>query len=121
MHCDILENNVKVYGIQDKVNIYCSDYLDIGYKLEQDVIFFDPPWGGKNYKDLKLINLFLDTIPINQIVKELLSKSIIAIRVPFNYDFKKLFILISKSYIHSFYKVNGKLSFYLVILDLINF
>ena len=117
MHCDILENNIRVYGIQDKVDIHCVDYLDIGDKLEQDVIFFDPPWGGKNYKDLKLMNMFLDSIPINQIIKALLSKSMVAIRVPFNYDFKKLFELTPKSYVHSFYRPDGKLSFYMVILE----
>jgi len=42
LHCDILDNNLKVYYIKDKVNIHCIDYLDIGDKLKQDVIFFDP-------------------------------------------------------------------------------
>ena len=117
LHCDILENNFRVYQIKDKVDIHCVDYLDIGDKLEQDVIFFDPPWGGKNYKEIKLMNMYLDSIPINQIIKALLPKSMVAIRVPFNYDFKKLFELSPKSYVHSFYRPDGKLSFYLVILE----
>ena len=117
MHCDILENNIKQYGIKNKVDIHCADYLDVADKLEQDVVFFDPPWGGKSYKSLKLMNMYLDSIPINQIIKSILPKSIVAIRVPFNYDFKRLFELSDKSYVHSFYRPDGKLSFYMVILE----
>ena len=117
MHCDILNNNIRVYGIQDKVKIHCADYLDVADKIDQDVVFFDPPWGGKSYKDLKLMNMYLDSIPINQIIKSLLPKTMVAIRVPFNYDFKKLFELTPKSYVHSFYRPDGKLSFYMVILE----
>ena len=117
LHCDILDNNLRVYDIKDKVDIHCFDYLDIGEKLDQDVIFFDPPWGGKNYKEIKLMNMFLDSIPINEIIKPLLTKSTIAIRVPYNYDFKKLLELSPKSYIHSFRRPDGKLSFYLIVLE----
>jgi len=120
LHCDILENNVKVYGIRDKVDIHCMDYLDIGGKLEQDVIFFDPPWGGKSYKELKLMNMYLDSIPINSIIKELVKDNVIAIRVPFNYDFKKIFQLGKESFIHSFYRPDGKLSFFLIVLKKLN-
>jgi|UniRef100_A0A6C0ISF1 predicted RNA methylase len=120
LHCDILENNLRVYDIKDKVDIHCSDYLDVGDKLNQDVIFFDPPWGGKNYKEIKLMNMYLDSVPINQIIKPLLSKSIVAIRVPYNYDFKKILELTPKSYIHSFFRPDGKLSFYLIVLDKVN-
>ena len=49
LHCDILETNLRVYDIKDKVDIHCIDYLDIGEKLNQDIVFFDPPWGGKKY------------------------------------------------------------------------
>ena len=116
MHCMILENNITIYKINDKVKIYCADYLDIADKLDQDVVFFDPPWGGKSYKDLKLMNMYLDSIPIHTIIKSLLTKTMVAIRVPFNYDFKKLFELTPTSYVHSIYRPDGKLSFYLVIL-----
>ena len=66
---------------------------------------------------IKLMNMFLDSIPINQIIKALLPKATIAIRVPFNYDFKKILELTDKSFIHSFFKPNGQLSFFLIILQ----
>lgn len=117
LHCDILENNLKVYGVKDKVDIHCVDYLDIGNKLSQDIVFFDPPWGGKDYKEVKLFNFNLDSIPIEEIIRMLLPTSIVAMRVPHNYDFKKLFKLTAKSMVYTFYKPNGKLSFFLVILE----
>lgn len=116
LHCDILETNLRVYDIKDKVDIHCIDYLDIGEKLQQDVIFFDPPWGGKSYKNQMLMNMYLDSIPINSIIKELVKNNIIAIRVPFNYDFKKILQFSKKSFIHSFYRPDGKLSFFLIVL-----
>jgi 16S rRNA G966 N2-methylase RsmD len=43
-------NNLKLY------NNSCLEFLDNEY----DVIFFDPPWGGYQYKKHKELNLFLD-------------------------------------------------------------
>lgn len=116
LHCDILENNIRVYNIKNKVDIHCLDYLDIGDKLEQDVVFFDPPWGGKDYKKQLLMNMYLDSIPINSIIESLVKNNIVAVRVPFNYDFKKILKLSNKSYIHSFFRPDGRLSFFLIIL-----
>ena len=116
-HCNILRNNLKVYNILDKVDIHCVDYLDISNKLSQDVVFFDPPWGGPNYKKQKLLNLYLDNIPISKIIKPLLKKSIVAIKVPFNFDFKTVFELSNKTCVYSFYKPNGRLSFYMIIIE----
>jgi 16S rRNA G966 N2-methylase RsmD len=118
-HCKILTNNIKVYRAENKVKVHCNDYLDIGNTLEQDVVFFDPPWGGPDYKNLELMDMYLDNIMIGDIIKSLIDKKktkIIAIRVPFNYDFKKLLELTEKSYVYSFKKPNGKLNFFLIIL-----
>jgi predicted RNA methylase len=119
LHCKILENNMKVYDVVDKVKIHCIDYLDIGDKLEQDVVFLDPPWGGPEYKSKELMELYLDNISISDIIKSLLNKNeikIIAIRVPFNYDFKKILALTEESRVFIFKNPMGGLNFFLVIL-----
>ena len=119
-HCKILENNIKVFGASNKAKVYCMDYLDIGDKLEQDAIFFDPPWGGPDYKKELLLDMFLDGISIVDIMKSLIDSKkikILAIRVPFNYDFKKLLELTEKSYVYTFKKPDGKLNFFLIILN----
>jgi predicted RNA methylase len=118
-HCEILDNNIRTYNIESKVKIHCMDYLDIGEKLSQDVIFFDPPWGGPEYKNLVLMSMSLDDINIADIIKTLIDKKkvkVAAIRVPFNYDFKELLKLTDKSYIYTFNKPDGKLNFFLIIL-----
>jgi len=116
-HCKILENNLKNYGTLDKVQIHCGDYLDIGDKLDQDAIFFDPPWGGPDYKKIKQMDMYLDEISIHDIIKNILNKiKIVAIRVPFNYNFKNLLKLTSKSFIYTFNKPDGRLNFFLIIL-----
>ncbi len=116
-HCKILENNIKVYGTQDKIKIFCDDYIDIADKLENDVVFFDPPFGGPDYKNAIVMDLFLDNISIADIAKYLLDrKLVVAVRVSFNYDIKKLVKLTEKSDIYVFNKPNGELNYFLIIL-----
>ncbi len=63
------------------------------------------------------MDLYLDNISIADIAKILLErKLIVAIRIPFNYDIKKLSCLTSKSYIYTFNKPNGNLNYFLIIL-----
>jgi len=87
LHCQILKNNLGVYNLLKKVKIYCNDYLDIMTDLKQDVIFFDPPWGGPNYKKEKNLNLYLDNINVVDIINNLHEHSkLIVLRVPKNYN-----------------------------------
>lgn len=47
LHCDMLSNNIN----NDKVTIINDNYLNVYDKIDNDIIFLDPPWGGKDYKD----------------------------------------------------------------------
>ena len=86
-HCEILKNNIGVYNLSKKVKIHCTDYLDIMKDLKQDVIFFDPPWGGPNYKKEKNLNLYLDNINIVDIINELYDNAeLIVLRIPRNFN-----------------------------------
>lgn len=90
-HCEYLKNNVDVYGYSNKVHVYCDNYLKIANDLKQDVIFFDPPWGGKDYMKQKKIDLFLGDENINDVINKMINKTkIIAIKVPNNFDIAKL-------------------------------
>ena len=120
LHCDILKNNMNIYNVEDKVNIICDDYINVYKNTNQDMIFFDPPWGGVDYKSKIIFNLDLDNIPIDKIFKELLeikNAKYLAMRLPFNYDFKKLFSITDKIVIHSFYRDDGKLTFFLAVIE----
>ena len=86
-HCKILENNLSQYNLLNKVKIYCKDYLDVMLELKQDVIFFDPPWGGPAYKSIKNLNLYLDGINIIDIINMLYRKAkLIVLRIPRNFN-----------------------------------
>lgn len=86
-HCKYLKNNVDVYGYGDKVNVICDSYLNVMNDIKQNVIFFDPPWGGVDYRKVKKMNLFLGKINVIDIVKEMINKvDMIAMKVPSNFN-----------------------------------
>lgn len=94
LHCDILKNNLKQYKLEDKVNLQCVDYMDVMKKLKQDVIVFDPPWGGTDYKKEKHLKLGINNVNIICIINELAGKAkFIYMMVPPNYSFSDLRML----------------------------
>ncbi|XP_008141555.2 trimethylguanosine synthase [Eptesicus fuscus] len=46
---DLARNNAEVYGIADKVEFICGDFLLLAPQLKADVVFLSPPWGGPDY------------------------------------------------------------------------
>lgn len=89
-HHDVIKSNLKVYGITN-VKVYHSDYLKIMMRLKQDVIFFDPPWGGEGYSDEKSIPLGLNNVNIACIINKLFQErkaKMIILFVPKNFDFQ---------------------------------
>lgn len=86
----ILENNIRVADFQDRCTVIHGDSLQFVDKNKFDVIFFDPPWGGVNYKEQTSVDLYLGEKSMVDIVIELLAKNLsklIAIKVPYNYNF----------------------------------
>ena len=68
-HILSIYNNIREYNYLDKVKIYYKNYLEALKYLKQDVIYLDPPWGGPNYKIKSKIMLYLDDIPLYDIIK----------------------------------------------------
>jgi len=80
-----LENNIKVAGYKNVTTIH-ADYLKVMNEIVQDVIFFDPPWGGVGYWEEKQIMLKLDDKPIYQIINDLIIKpKLVVIKAPKNF------------------------------------
>lgn len=46
---DLARNNAEVYGVADKVEFICGDFLLLASHLKADVVFLSPPWGGPDY------------------------------------------------------------------------
>uniref|UniRef100_A0A2K6T782 Trimethylguanosine synthase n=1 Tax=Saimiri boliviensis boliviensis TaxID=39432 RepID=A0A2K6T782_SAIBB len=45
----LARNNAEVYGIADKIEFICGDFLLLAPRLKADVVFLSPPWGGPDY------------------------------------------------------------------------
>jgi 16S rRNA G966 N2-methylase RsmD len=91
-----LKNNVEdVYELKNVV-VVNGDSLIIIPKLHNiDVIYIDPPWGGKTYKDQQLLKLnFGDKTIENAIVdffdetKMVCVPKLLILKLPKNYDIK---------------------------------
>ena len=114
---DMLENNLKVIDVSH-VRCICDDFTQlIGYTpssssssttsttsssssslsssispdlIQQPVVFFDPPWGGLNYRETTSIDLSLSEIPFIEICRTVHDKWprlwLILIRLPNNFN-----------------------------------
>lgn len=132
-----LKHNLKLFDNVKLYNIDCIKYIHKLYKhllkiniLKKvddkyiklikdyyafDVIFFDPPWGGEDYKNIKSLSLYLnENININKVIQNslILCKYIVC-KLPKNYNFDdmKQFNIIHKEKIYT-----SKESFYYFII-----
>ena len=89
---DILKKNIELYKYNNVVinNINCIEYIK--NNNSSDVYFFDPPWGGPDYKFKTNISLKLSNMSLINIVKLIKNKNnnaIICFKLPFNYNFNE--------------------------------
>jgi 16S rRNA G966 N2-methylase RsmD len=87
---NILNNNLKVYGCDNILtyNLNSIDNLTIN-NSQPNVYFFDPPWGGPNYKKYKNLTFKFNDMELNEIVlkiKKLNKNSYISFKLPTNFD-----------------------------------
>ena len=94
----ILKKNKILKKKNQKNHFYikCDSYLNVMNKIQTDIIFLDAPWGGIDYKDKKLVQLFLGSKSIGQICNELFqyfqNQILIILKIPNNFNeqlFKK--------------------------------
>ena len=97
-----LEHNLKDYDNKFIINDSCLDILKI---IKYDIVFFDPPWGGSNYKYKSNVNLFLDNININTIIDNLYTYKnikLVCLKAPYNFNLCESKWPITK--VHNIYK-----------------
>lgn len=105
IHCYVLKHNMNIYNFKN-YKIHNNDYIEISRQINQDVIFLDPPWGGKKYKKKENIKLFLSGISIEDIVNYIYNYSkLIILKAPYNFDFQSFFNK-TKVKIYSLYKLH---------------
>jgi 16S rRNA G966 N2-methylase RsmD len=84
---EILKHNVNVFNL-DNVELISGSFLKFIPEKCQDILFFDPPWGGKKYRYKNHIMLYLDNTPIYDIINQIPNKTkIIAVKIPYNFDY----------------------------------
>ncbi|MEK7648374.1 MAG: RsmD family RNA methyltransferase [Patescibacteria group bacterium] len=85
------ENNARVYGVSNKIEFIHGDYFDEAPKIEADVVYLDPPWGGPDYIGLKKFKLD-NFSPNGHDILELAFKHFpqVVMRIPRNFDPKEL-------------------------------
>lgn len=85
---EMLENNMKSYNFNNikLIKGNCLDHLNINY----DVYFFDPPWGGPDYKSYNNLELYIGNKSIPEIIKLLPTNKTVVLKVPYNYNLNLL-------------------------------
>lgn len=124
LHFEILSNNVNLYKNANKVNLIKGNYLQFAKSLEQDVIFYDLPWGGKKYmeKEELILGLYINEkfIPLSLIVNQMKEKAKLQVlKIPLNFSFTNFLkeIDYTKIKIHKIYnKFSKKLCYFIMIL-----
>ncbi len=97
IHAEILASNMKILRSDRDITVLNKNYLDIYLDIEQDIIFFDPPWGGVDYKKYHEVEISLqdsNKIPkkLDEIVLGLLQYrcETLLLKLPANYPIKKI-------------------------------
>lgn len=106
----ILENNINVYGIENVKTIVGDAVFILPEILAKqpsvDVIFFDPPWGGKDYKMYQSLDLKLGSNAIEDLVIEIIQYfpkvGCVAVKLPLNISESALQQLRDKLYVEEY-------------------
>lgn len=93
LRASLLANNIMIATTQNNTTVHVADYTKIWNKLKQNVIFIDPPWGGVGYKTVKVLDMFLGTTNVIDLIKEMVdakAANLIAMKAPINYNIEGL-------------------------------
>jgi predicted RNA methylase len=112
-----LENNIKAFGLENKINYYNKDINNIIDKLKQDIIYIDAPWGGPEYKNSNNIKLYLGDVEIVDFyLKNKHKAETFIFKVPYNYDFKNLYKKVKRNIYKHSYKKGLVIKYYLLVI-----
>lgn len=108
----LLDNNIKQYNL-DNVEIYNCDSIDYLFKnyIKYNIYFFDPPWGGPQYKMFNNIKLSISSKPLEEIaiyLKNKVKDKLLVFKLPFNYDFTEF-----SEFNYKLYKIKN---YYIIVI-----
>jgi hypothetical protein len=101
---ECLAKNIDVYCLNN-VTLHKGDCTAI-FNWNTDVLYLDPPWGGPDYKNKANLDLMLGDKRIDVWLDEILLRknrpSYIVLKLPHNYNFKRLNFLVNVEIIKPF-------------------
>lgn len=53
----IAKENARIYGVEDRIQFIIGDFTKLACRLQGDVVFLSPPWGGIDYNSQEIYNL----------------------------------------------------------------
>jgi len=109
IHYSVLKNNLDALNIKN-VNTYYDNFLNLIQTIQSKIFFFDPPWGGKSYKNFKYFNLKIGKLPIYNIINVLFDHNYkyVILKAPYNLNLSPIFnnIKYENMNVNSNYKKN---------------
>lgn len=97
---NMLINNLYTYNLYN-VSVFNDDCVNVIKKINFiDIIYIDPPWGGKNYKYQNNLRLKISDYYIDEFINLIINKEIsitksdvkmIVLKLPKNYDIRDLY------------------------------
>jgi 16S rRNA G966 N2-methylase RsmD len=98
---EMLKNNILLYKLNNikLVNTNCIEYIQ--NNKDYNIYFFDPPWGGRDYKNHDKLTLKLDNYELNYIINLLIDKMIV-FKLPYNYNLSEF-----SKYNYKLYKIKN--------------
>jgi predicted RNA methylase len=87
-----LTNNVDVYGFTN-VTMYPADTIHT-FTWNTNILYLDPPWGGKDYRKHAELDLFLSGVRLDVWIEQVIIRrnrpEYVVLKLPVNYNFKRL-------------------------------
>jgi 16S rRNA G966 N2-methylase RsmD len=84
-------HNMSLYN-RSNIKFYNGDSLMLIPCIKQDIIFVDPPWGGRFYKQENFVNIKLGYLILPKLIQFLkLHAKIVAIKLPYNANLKGIY------------------------------
>ncbi|NXX30547.1 TGS1 synthase, partial [Nicator chloris] len=53
----LARHNAEVYGVAERIDFLCGDFLALAAGLRADVVFLSPPWGGPDYATAEIFDI----------------------------------------------------------------
>lgn len=112
-----LNNNINILNVRNNIKTYNGDVNIIIKNLNQDIIYIDAPWGGKDYKKNNKLKLYISEIEILDFYLTNIDKcKYFIFKIPYNYDFDYLKNKIINKYSIYPIKKNEIIKFFILVI-----